>query len=92
MAACDLSRILNDLFGKDNTNAKDGADLSRLSDGICGSTNWLGNTAMKGSGGTGSFASTDPLNDERAALVSRYFLNRDYNTNYAAGWHLVRTA
>jgi len=83
---------LNDLWGKNSNDAKDGADPSRLSSGICGATNWPGNTALQGSGGTGGFASTASNSDERAALVARYFLNQGYNTNYAAGWHLVRTA
>lgn len=83
---------LNDLYGKDTTNAKDGADPARLASGICGSTNWPGAPGLKGSAATGSFASTAANGDERAALVARYFLNQGYNTNYAAGWHLVRTA
>lgn len=83
---------LNDLFGKDTTNAKDGADPARLASGICGAANWPGAPTLKGSGGTGGFASTTASGDERAALVARYFLNQGYNTNYAAGWHLVRTA
>ncbi len=83
---------LNDLYGKDTTNAKDGADPTRLASGICGAANWPGAPALRGSGGTGSFASTNASDPERAALVARYFLNQGYNTNYAAGWHLVRTA
>ena len=83
---------LNDLWGADTTDAKDGADPARLVSGICGANNWPGNPALQGSGGTGGFASTATNSDERAALVARYFLNQGYNTNYAAGWHLVRTA
>jgi len=80
----------NDLYGEDTTDAKDGAPLSRLSDGVCGAANWPGQPSLAGSGG-GTFANTAPETPERAALISRYFLNRGYGTNYAAGWHLVRS-
>ncbi|MEQ8789438.1 MAG: DUF1559 domain-containing protein [Pirellulaceae bacterium] len=79
---------LNDLYGQDTTDAKDGAELSKLSSGVCGSSDWAG---MSGSGAGGTFASTDALDDERAALVARAFIDQGYNYNYAAGWHLVRT-
>ena len=78
---------LNDLLGKDTTDAKDGAPLSRLNSGVCGSSAWSG---LSGGGGTGTFADTAPNTAERAALVARAFLNRGINTNYAAGWHFVR--
>lgn len=87
---------LNDLWGADTTDAKDGASPSRLEDGICGATRWPG-TTLVGSGGTG-FAQTaagtsgDPTSGaERSALIARYFIDRGLNTNYAAGWHFVRT-
>lgn len=84
---------LNDLLGKDTTNAKDGADPQRLASGMCGSATWPGNTTLQGSNPAvpPGFAGTDPNTDERAALVARHFLENGYNTNYAAGWHLVRT-
>jgi prepilin-type N-terminal cleavage/methylation domain-containing protein/prepilin-type processing-associated H-X9-DG protein len=80
------SEKLNDLLGRDTADAKDGAPLARLSAGICGKSNWKG---AAGSGG-GSFANTDEGTDERAELIARYFLEGGFNTNYAAGWHLVR--
>lgn len=79
---------LNDLYGKDTTDAKDGAPAARLNAGVCGSPTWAG---MSGSGSTGTFANTDPLTPERSALMARAFLDKGYNTNYAAGWHLVRS-
>ncbi len=79
---------LNDLLGRDTTDNKDGAPISRLSDGICGKAAFAG---LSGTGSSGTFASTDPNTAERAALVARAFLDRGYNTNYAAGWHLVRS-
>ena len=39
----------------------------------------------------GEFASTAELTDERATLISHAFIESGYNTNYAAGWHLVRS-
>ncbi|MCA9214029.1 MAG: DUF1559 domain-containing protein [Planctomycetales bacterium] len=82
------SEKLNDLIGKDTTDSKDGAPLSRLNDGVCGAAQWAG---MSGSGG-GTFANTAPNSEERARLIARAFLDQGYNTNYAAGWHLVRSA
>ncbi len=82
------SEKLNDLLGRDTTDAKDGASASRLSDGLCGKNSWAG---LSGSGSTGSFANTDANTEERASLVARAFLDKGYNTNYAAGWHLVRS-
>ena len=79
---------INDLLGYDSTDAKDGAPLARLQSGICGSPVWAG---LAGSSG-GSFANTAPGTDERAALVARAFLERGYNTNYAASWYLARSA
>lgn len=81
------SEKLNDLLGRDTTDAKDGAPLSRLEAGICGASEWQG---IAGTDGTAYFAGTEVDTAERAELVSRYFLTQGYNTNYAAGWHLVR--
>ncbi len=81
------SEKLNDLLGRDTTDAKDGAPLSRLSTGVCGQNQWSGIT---GNGSTGTFGNTDPNGAERAELVSRHFITNGYNTNYAASWHLVR--
>ena len=57
--------------------------------GVCGSPQWSG---LSGSGGGSTFAGTAPTTAERAALVARAFLDKGYNTNYAAGWHFVRSA
>ena len=85
------SEKLNDLLGADTTNAKDGAPLSRLADGVCGSS--LGpNDTTGGQGST--FWGTSPVGSGdtfRGAVVARAFVEKGYNTNYAAGWHLVRS-
>ncbi len=81
------SEKLNDLLGKDTTDAKDNAPASRLAAGICGKADWKGKA---GSGSSGTFANTDVDTAERAELVSRYFMTGGYNTNYAASWHMVR--
>ncbi len=81
------SEKLNDLLGSDTTDNKDNAPLVRLAAGVCGDTSWAGVT---GSGGTTFFAATTNNSEERAELISRAFLTEGYNTNYAAGWHLVR--
>jgi prepilin-type N-terminal cleavage/methylation domain-containing protein/prepilin-type processing-associated H-X9-DG protein len=81
------SEKVNSLMGKDTADAKDGAPASRLLDGVCGAPQWAG---MSGSSGA-SFASTAVNTEERAALVARAFLDKGYNSNYAAGWHLARS-
>jgi prepilin-type N-terminal cleavage/methylation domain-containing protein len=81
------SEKLNDLLGRDTTDGKDGAPAARLTAGVCGSPAWSGLSA----GGGASFAGTGPNTPERAALVTRAFVASGYNTNYAAGWHLVRS-
>ncbi len=68
----------NDLLGNDTTDAKDGAPLSRLSDGACGV-------------GTGGFDGTLINTTNRADYVVRAFWEKGYNTNYAASWYLVRS-
>ena len=82
------SEKLNDLLGLDTTNGKDGADPSRTADGVCGSTSWKG---LTGTGSGTVFATTAGGTAERAALVGHAFILEGYNTNYAAGWHFVRT-
>lgn len=84
------SEKINDMYGFASNNGKDGAELSRLKAGVCGSASWPGNPALTGGSGT-EFAGTAVTTPERAALVSRWFLKQGYNTNYAAGWHFVRT-
>ena len=81
---------LNDLLGSsDTTDGKDGAPAGRLDHGVCGSGAWKG---IAGSGSGTRFAATDAGVGERAVLVSHAFIEQGYNTNYAAGWHLVRSA
>ena len=75
---------LNDLLGRDTTDGRDGAPPTRLASGVCGSSDWAG---MSGSGTVGTFANTAINTDERAALVARAFVDRGYNTNYAASWY-----
>ena len=82
------SEKLNDLLGRDTTDAKDGAPPKRLNAGVCGSTKWSG---VSGGEGSGQFADTAPNSPLRARLVARAFVQAGYNTNYAAGWHLVRS-
>jgi prepilin-type N-terminal cleavage/methylation domain-containing protein/prepilin-type processing-associated H-X9-DG protein len=81
------SEKLNDLLGKSSNDVKDGAPIERLKSGVCGSAQWAG---LSGGGGT-DFAGTAPLTPQRAALVARAFMDKGYNTNYAASWHLVRS-
>lgn len=80
------SEKLNDLLGADTNDAKDGAPLARLAAGLCGQGSWKG--VNGGSGST--FAGTAEDTEARAEIVSRYFMEGGFNTNYAAGWHLVR--
>ena len=80
---------LNDLYGKDTTDAKDGAPTVLLEAGMCGSSVWPGSTLNGGSGT--NFAATASETADRAEIVARYFIAQGYNTNYAAGWHLVRS-
>jgi prepilin-type N-terminal cleavage/methylation domain-containing protein/prepilin-type processing-associated H-X9-DG protein len=80
------SEKLNDLYGRDTTDSKDGAPAARLAAGICGADNWKGV-----SGGAGAtFAGTGSETPARAELIARYYLEGGFNTNYAASWHLVR--
>lgn len=81
------SEKLNDLWGKDTANTKEGVDPTALSLGVCGQATWGG-----ASGGAGStFAGTAIQTVERGNLIARAFIEQGYNTNYAAGWHLVRS-
>lgn len=80
------SEKLNDLYGQDTTDGKDGASSSRTSAGMCGTT-----TSFGGQTGSGVFMGTAAESADRGELVARHFLESGYNTNYAAGWHLVRS-
>lgn len=87
------SEKMNDLVGKDTTDAKDGAPATRLNAGLCGASQWdLGLPGGPVSGGGGmTFAGTGASSPERFAMVSRAFIARGYNTNYATSYYLVRT-
>jgi prepilin-type processing-associated H-X9-DG protein len=77
---------LNDLFGRDTTDARDGAPPARLAAGVCGSDNYKGVTGGAGATFGGTAASTP----ERSVLIAHAFIEEGFNTNYAAGWHLAR--
>lgn len=70
------SEKLNDLLGADTTDGKDGAIASRLAAGVCGSA------AFTGSAGNAT---------ARAPIVATEIIDKGYNTNYAAGYHFVRS-
>jgi prepilin-type processing-associated H-X9-DG protein len=78
---------LNDLLGKDTSNANGTPFPERLTDGICGQANFNGIAA---SGGGMTFGGTAINTPERAYLVARAFLAKGYNNNYAASWFLSR--
>ena len=80
------SEKVNDLYGKDTTDAKDGASANRLAAGVCGADSYNGVA-----GGGTTFGGTTALTEARAEVIARHFMEKGYNTNYAAGWHLVRT-
>lgn len=87
------SEKLNDLIGKTTNDNKDGAPDARLQSGICGKDGDVANGggwAGISGGSANEFAGTLADSADRAELVSRYFLSQGYNTNYAAGYHLVR--
>jgi prepilin-type N-terminal cleavage/methylation domain-containing protein len=79
---------LNDLWGSDSTDAKDGCPPARLLQGVAGQNNWQG---IPGNDGP-NFGGTLDDTDKRAALIARALLDKGYNTNYSASWHLARSA
>ncbi len=81
------SEKLNDLMGKDTTDGKDGAEASRTNAGICGGKTGFANVAATDT----PFLGTTSDTADRASLIARAFIEGGYNTNYAAGWHLVRS-
>lgn len=81
------SEKLNDLLGRDTSDARGGATADRLATGICGADNWKGSAPA--SAGT-EFAGSAVDTAARAELVSRYFVQGGFSTNYATSWHLVR--
>ena len=88
-----VNQKLLDAYGlptNDDLNDLTGSLRDRYEDGMCGKTQWNG---LSGSGDPDEgFASTDPLTDERVELLSRYFIQQGYNTNYATSWFLTYTA
>lgn len=84
------SEKINDLYGFDTADGKDAPPPGRLTAGVCGSSTYKNLVAGSGSGAT--FGNTDEKTPERATLVAWAFFEDGYNTNYAASYHLVRTA
>lgn len=84
------SEKLNDLLVFSPLSPQDGVDPMRLRSGCCGSPGWPGAAGIRGGANGQGFGSTAPNTAERAALISRYFLERGYDTNYASSWYLVR--
>jgi prepilin-type N-terminal cleavage/methylation domain-containing protein/prepilin-type processing-associated H-X9-DG protein len=68
---------VNDMLGKDTTDAKDGAPLVRTQVGACylGGADW-GGTAVD--------------TPERADFIARTMFDKGYSTNYVASWFFVR--
>jgi prepilin-type N-terminal cleavage/methylation domain-containing protein len=86
---------LNDVLGKDTSAGSEAPiEVLKLKDGICGATAWNG---VSGSGmATDGYANTAKVttstdSPQRRELIARAFLNKGYNTNYAATWNLVRS-
>lgn len=88
-----VNEKLLDLYGidtNDGLNDLTGNLRARWEKGICGADSW-GDFSGTGAADAG-FARTDPLTDERLELVSRYFIESGYNTNYVTSWFLVHSA
>ncbi len=84
---CKGSEKLRDLLGKSTNDDSGGAPTRRLGDGACG----IGATWDATAGEyTGGFAGAPEDSPQRADFVARHFLDKGYNTNYAASWYLVR--
>nr|WP_231753675.1 DUF1559 domain-containing protein [Rosistilla carotiformis] len=66
--------------------AAEGAPASRLIDGLCGEDNFAGAAP-----GAATFGGSAANSVDRAEILARAFFERGYNSNYAAGWHLVRS-
>ena len=69
---------INDLLGKDTTDAKDGAPAPRLSAGLCGAAERGG---LSGTGGAECFDQTAVKHEESADVVARSFVARVHNRN-----------
>ena len=82
------SEKLNDLYGKGTSNTKEGTTIADLSKGVCGAGVFGG---IAGGAGTSEFGDTAVNTPLRANIIARAFIEKGYNTNYAAGWHLVRS-
>lgn len=82
------SEKLNDFYGAETDDGKDGAPLAKLQAGLAGADSWNGFTG----GATGAgWGGTSPGSPERMAFVARAIVARGYNTNYAASYYFVRT-
>ena len=81
---------LNDLYGKATGNVKEGSSAADLARGVCGSTQAWGGANwwfwIRVCCELPRTLSIDELN-----IIARAFIEEGYNTNYAAGYHLVRT-
>jgi prepilin-type N-terminal cleavage/methylation domain-containing protein/prepilin-type processing-associated H-X9-DG protein len=91
------SEKVNDLLGKDTSDAKDGAPADRLAAGFCG-TAGVGGLYYAGSLTTpanktaaGTFANTTINTTERSIVVAWALFEGGYNTNYVASYYLART-
>jgi prepilin-type N-terminal cleavage/methylation domain-containing protein/prepilin-type processing-associated H-X9-DG protein len=84
------SEKLNDCYGADTTDAKDGCPPARLAAGFCGPDAGVGGIFFGGTPG-GSFANTAVNTPERATAVAWGLLEAGYNTNYSASYYLTRT-
>ena len=93
------SEKTNDMLGRDTTDSKDGSIILRLIDGACGGLEGGTIASISGQDADDPRAGTvtDPFNGTtadtagRANYVAEQFFAKGYNTNYAAGWHFVRT-
>ncbi len=85
------SEKLNDCIGKSTVGTKDGSPASRQTDGICGATSFNGASGSTAGEWAGTAANAAAPDAQRLELIARALLDKGYNTNYAAGWHLVRS-
>jgi prepilin-type N-terminal cleavage/methylation domain-containing protein/prepilin-type processing-associated H-X9-DG protein len=91
------SEKVNDLYGKDTSDNKDGCPPVRLTAGFCGSAG-VGGLFYAGSPTTpatktaaGTFANTVINTPERSTVIAWALFEQGYNTNYAASYYLART-
>ena len=88
------SEKLNDLYA--NSSYSSGSDtvsdVSKLVAGECGANGFGPGATWGGAAATNAaFDGTAGLSAARGQFLGTMFIKRGYNTNYAAGWHLVRS-